>query len=337
MQKVFLQVGFPKCFSTTLQRSFFEKHPEIAFGGVGVGDNIGYVNMELEFVFESLLKYANHSFLNKHIDEARQVVDNFTRNAENKVVVFSSEHLIFPFSTQHVDPIEVTNRIQRIFGQYEVHILLLFRKQEDLLKSLYGEYLKMGYPETYSQFIQWIWGYRDRNFFEVLDYDQTYRNLCQQFGQDKIHVQFFENWKENPEREINTKVSKIFGITNCNLPIKNDNPSLTTLQMANLLYINRKSPRGMGKHILTPFENHRNRVTLAKLNSGYTNDELFENVHAKRMALVQMSQIPQQLFNQFFKLSSAATECHRRMQAEWKRSNQQLEKYLGNLPQKYIA
>lgn len=337
MQKIFLQVGYPKCFSTTLQRSFFEKHPEIIFGGVGIGNNIGYVNKELEFVFEDLLKYANQSFFNKHIDEAKQLVDDFTRNTENKVAVFSSEHLIFPFSVQHIDPLEVTNRIRQIFAEYEVHVLLLFRNQEDLLKSLYGEYLKMGYPETYSQFIQWVWGYRDRNFWEALNYNQTYRHLCQQFGQDNTHVQFFEDWKENPEKEINTNLSNILGITNCELPIKNDNPSLTAPQMANLLHLNRKSPRGMGKHVLHPFENHRNRVLLERMDAGYTNDEIFQNVHAKRMAFAEMNQTPQQPFDQFFELSSVAVECYKHMQAEWIHSNQQLEKDLKNLPEGYIA
>jgi hypothetical protein len=42
--------------------SYFEKHPQVHFGGVGVSDNISYATPQIELCFESLLKYANESY-----------------------------------------------------------------------------------------------------------------------------------------------------------------------------------------------------------------------------------------------------------------------------------
>ncbi len=43
---IFLHIGYPKCFSTTLQRNFFSKHPEIFYGGIGIDSNIDFINEE---------------------------------------------------------------------------------------------------------------------------------------------------------------------------------------------------------------------------------------------------------------------------------------------------
>ena len=224
-----------------------------------------------------------------------------------------------------------------LFEDYEIQILLVIREQFDFLKSLYGEFIRMGYPETFSNFIQWVWGFRDRNFWELLNYPQVYDLLKQKFGEDNIHLQFFETWKNNPDMEINTCISKLLEITNKNLPIWNDNPSLKESELANLLKVNQQFRRGMGEHVLYPYLNHLNRIGLERLESGFSNEEVFENILTKRVALNQMKRLPQQPYEDFYKLYAPADDILKRMQQEWKTSNQQLSEILGAIPKVYLS
>lgn len=327
-------MGYPKCFSTSLQKAYFEKHPEIAYGGIGVGDHLSYENKDLEFVFQSLLQHANKPFFDRNFKEAKEIVENFVNNTD-ETPVFSLETLVFPFSS--LDLNTIVERINLLFENYEIHILLVIREQLEFLKSLYGEFLRMGYPETFSSFIQWVWGFRDRNFWELLNYPQVYNLLKQKFGDRNIHLEFFETWKNNPEIEINTRISKLLEISNKCLPIWNDNPSLNIKEQANLLHINQHFRRGMGEHALYPYLNHLNRIGLERLESGYSNEEVFENILTKRLALNKMKRLPQQPFEDFYKLSSPADDIFKRMQQEWKTTNKQLAACLGTVPNAYLS
>lgn len=331
MRKVYLHIGYPKSFSTSLQRSFFEVHPDIAYGGIGIGDNISYANEDIEFTFECLLKYANHSFYLGKKEYARDVIGKFIdRTPKSKAVVFSSEHLIFPFSPQHLDFYETFQRLQQLLEGYEIHFIIVLRDQTALVKSLYGEYVKMGYPETYAEFIRWIWAYRDRNFWDVLKYDEVYEKLSTLFSAEHIHIQLFENFKKEPQQNINKDISELLDISNKKLPIKNDNSSLSKNELKALLELNKQERRGMGNHILTPFENHRNRESLKMLQSGFSNDEIFANVYAKRLALVRAKRTIQIESGDFYKLSPEALDVYNRMKKSWQKSNDNLKKQVLN-------
>lgn len=327
-------MGYPKCFSTSLQTVFFEKHPEIEYGGVGIGDHLSYANKDLEFVFESLFQHANRSFFNRHFNDAKHIIDDFVENTD-KTPVFSLETLIFPFSSLDLETI--IDRIHQLFINYEIHIILVIREQFGFLKSLYGEFIRMGYPETFSTYIQWVWGYRDRNFYELLNYPDILELLNGEFGDKNIHIEFFENWKKDPSLEMNKRISNLLGISNQHLPIWNEYPSLKTNEQANLLHINNQFRRGMGEHVLHPFLNHHSRVVLQRLESGYTNEEIFENVLSKRLAMVKMNQIPQQPFEDFYTLSSRAALILEKMQQEWKVSNKNLPSSFGTLPEAFLS
>jgi hypothetical protein len=341
MRKIFLQIGYPKSFSSSLQRSFFKIHPEIGYGGIGrknAPDNISYANADIEYLFECLLKYVNYfSFLEKK-EYAKTVLKQFIDQvSENKTIVFSSEHLIFPFTPQHVDFPEIIRRIQQLFEGYKVHFIIILRRQDALIKSLYGEYIKVGYPETYSEFIKWIWGYRNRNFWKVLQYDTIFKFLSRSLPKENIHIQFFERLKQNPRQIINENFSEMLGISNRNLSINNDNPSLGLGELKALLALNKKDRRGMGNHILFPFENHRNRESLKRLDSNYTNDEIFVNVYAKRIALVKAKQSLQKEDIDLYKLSPVVQDIYEKMKQSWRESNFNLMEIGIELPDEYYS
>ena len=93
--RIVVHIGYPKCMSTTLQRDFFSKHPEINYLGVGFADNMSYSTNEVEYLNETFLKYCRddlweRSKLDFH-HHLKKLIDY------QKTTVFSNEHLSLKF------------------------------------------------------------------------------------------------------------------------------------------------------------------------------------------------------------------------------------------------
>ncbi len=59
MTQKFIHIGFHKNFSTSLQRSYFNTHPEIYLLGAGYGDhNLGFIDREIEIAIEQHFRYS---------------------------------------------------------------------------------------------------------------------------------------------------------------------------------------------------------------------------------------------------------------------------------------
>ena len=61
----YLHIGYPKNFSTSLQRDYFSNNPEIFHLGIGLGDNLGYRDSVVDKAFEVYLKTAKGYSYNK--------------------------------------------------------------------------------------------------------------------------------------------------------------------------------------------------------------------------------------------------------------------------------
>jgi hypothetical protein len=287
MSRVFIHIGYPKCLSTTLQRSFFEKHPEINYFGVGIGDNISYRSKNTEFIFEILLKYSRRDFFEKHFKQVRNKIEREIDSIRPNL--FSSEHLLMNFSLQGIDPEDKMERLSRLFQGHHTEVIIVYRERDKLIRSLYGEMIRMGYYETYEVFQRWIEKFKDRNFYYDLDKNCVNRRVNRYFS--KVHWVSFENLLLNATREINESFSKILSIQNVELGIENNNPSLNDVELEQLRLINANMRRELGESALTPFEHHRNRSLFDKIGIEMKNEELYLNVIQKRAAL-QMLQHP---------------------------------------------
>jgi hypothetical protein len=283
MKSIFFHMGYPKCLSTTLQKSIFTKHPEINYGGVVFGDTIHYKNESIELLFESILKYSNNHFYQSYLAEHKDILTKFIDNSDLPVV-FSSEHMSMNFTLQGIDSLTKYQRIKEIFDNYSINILLINRNPISIIKSLYSEFLKMGYSETYDEFLNWIIRYSDRNFLLELNYIKKENQLRSIFGDINITwLDFEEVTKNDIEQNINKFVSEWLNISNLNLDCKIHNKSLSANQLESLLEINKKVKRELGLSQTEPFERHRNKLILQKF--GESESFIFENVRQKRLAI----------------------------------------------------
>ncbi len=276
-------MGYPKCLSTTLQKSIFTKHTEINYGGVVFGDNIHYKNESIELLFESILKYSNNHFYQSYLAEHKDVLTKFIDNSDLPVV-FSSEHMSMNFTLQGIDSLTKYQRIKEIFDNYSINILLIKRNPISIIRSLYSEFLKMGYSETYDEFLNWIIRYSDRNFLLELNYIKKENQLRSIFGDINITwLDFEEVTKNGIQQNINKFISEWLSISNLNLDCKIHNKSLTPNQLKSLLEMNKNVKRELGLSQTEPFEKHRSKLILQKF--GEAESFIFENVRQKRLAI----------------------------------------------------
>ena len=134
-------MGYPKSFSTSLQRNIFSHHPEIKYAGICCNSNfLDYGNDSIEILFESILKYANYHYYQNFIKNHKKNILSFIEKSDLPVV-FSSEHLSMNFSLQGLDSKTKYMRINEIFSDYRINILLIKRSPVKFIRSIYSEYL----------------------------------------------------------------------------------------------------------------------------------------------------------------------------------------------------
>lgn len=287
----FLHIGYPKCFSTTLQREYYSKHPDIFFGGIGVGErNIDFYNDELNLFFESGLIYFRSVMYRQNEMRFQQAMEDFMQAAaasSKKVAGFSSEHILFNFTPQTVDVPEKLCRIKRLFGG-DVKLIWVIREHFSLLLSMYNEYVKMGYAGTLQDYFSWFYKYQDRNFYLDLQYNIVLQEIEKVFDRSNIKLLFFEDYKGPDGQltdEIAHSINRFLNISDFRPSFSNRNPSMPEQELEALRKINKTVKYDFGSDILHGIEDHRRRVFFNNyLHLGLSESELFDNVIIKRKA-----------------------------------------------------
>ena len=300
--RTFLHLGYPKCFSTTLQRQFYSVHPQIHFGGIGTETNIDFANRSLNLLFESGIIYFRNRRFQSELENFQSTLADFAGTASpgKQVCGFSSEHLLFNFTPQTVDIEEKIKRIQLLFGD-QVQLVLVFREQLSLLVSLYKEYVNMGYRHGLDHFLQWVYQFQDRNFYGELLYADVLDQMFQVFDRQQVKVLFFETYKNQSSAALDPvlfdDIAEFLSIDKPALKgIENSNPSLAADEIDARLKANQSFSYDFGDEILGGLENHRRRVFFNDyLELGLAEEQLFANVLEKRKSRELAKQLAKQL------------------------------------------
>jgi hypothetical protein len=262
----YIHIGYPKNLSTTLQRDFFPCHPEIHHLGVGVGSNIDYIDDDINLICEDYLLYANERKYNTVKYKSMQVLSKYldSNMPGKKIIGISAELLSFKFSPDHIDSHVKAFRLKEMFVDDTV-ILIIIRNQIDLLKSLYREVIKIGYPESFQDFIEYVFYYQDRNFALDFCYDQTVELYSKLFGMENIKVLPIENVRAEDGR-IKTNSNKnaliewlcsSLEINYIDLKLKHYNEPLDNSGLHEKMMLNKVSKHDLGMSIYNVVNGHR--------------------------------------------------------------------------------
>jgi hypothetical protein len=341
----FIHVGMPKALSSALQESFFSRHNDIHFLGVGVGSLIDYVNDPINRIFETLIPYSNNDFyqLNKNaamVDFNREIeraIDN-----GKKWVGVSSEWLGFNFTPEMVDPEIKIKRLAGIVGS-DAKIIFLTRSNFSFVKSLWAELVKVGLSMSFSEYCQYLWSFQDRNCLYEMLYDLQFLRLARYFDKDNIHVLVLENFRTDDGSLINTGhkidlISELCRILYVEYPadfiLPSVNPSLDAKELFHKLELNKKYRHDFGNLIFEPSNVHRSRKQLEWLGV-FENQDVFRDVKIKRILLDQAKLAAKKSdWEVSFELPKTLAKSLSQLFIE---SNQKFEKISGiNLPNQYF-
>lgn len=297
----YIHIGYPKTLTSSLQSDFFPKHSQVLHLGLGCESPIDYIDDTVNIALENYIMYAKEFPYIEHEEDIKCAFNKWFEYAESKgykAVGISLESLSFDYYPNQNDTVVIAKRLQRIFGQ-DTKIIALMRNQIDLIKSLYGQYVREGLPLGYKEFIDYIYINKERNFLYDFLYDKMFFLYADLFGMENVHfipLEAVRNFKTKKLLQNNEKIillemiSNILDIDYEMLDFGHANISLSKKELFQKLQLNQKTRHELGNLIFEHSSIHRNRKhfeqdPLIKL------QDLFFDVKKKRLLLEEAKKL----------------------------------------------
>lgn len=301
--KKYLHLGYPKNFSTSLQRNYFSKHQEIYHLGIGVESNVGYMDELTSALFEVYLKSAkgfkyeeNYTKLKSHIE---QHYDEAKKQGK-KCFGASSEHLSFGFTYESLDFKTKILRAIELFGKDDLNVILVIRNQIDLIKSLYRESVRVGLPGSFEDFIYNLYKFQDRNYVYDFRYDLVYLCLSRYIPKENIHFLIFEEMRNENKQMVENdgkvllidKMSNILDIDYLDVDFQHFNEALNDEEILIKSELNKSNRHDLGREMLFSAEIHRQSSYFKnELNINEPEEIIYEDVITKRELISESKKI----------------------------------------------
>lgn len=344
----YLHIGYPKNFSTSLQRNFFATHPEVFHLGIGChNSNIKYVSPEVSSWVEMYIRYSKRSIYSDNAENIKSSFLKYFKLAEEKkykAVGISAEILSLGYSPNDVDVYEKANRLFKIFGP-NTQVIIIIRNQFDLLKSFYSECVRNGYPYSFQIFFDFQYKYHFSTFSSDFCYDKTINYYSNLFGKKNIKVLVFEEMINNLNRKLLKEndgsikllsdLCKILRLNYMDLDFKNLNNSLTEAQIVEKVKLNKLFPHDISNITYDFIESHRlNDFFEYNLKIDHYQKPLFKDVLTKRKLIKISTERATKNKNQKIDFSMDKT-IYKRFFEMYSKSNSKLQEIISKDLSKY--
>ena len=352
--KNFIHIGYPKNLSTSLQRTFFSKHSDISYLGIGSGGDISYSDDIVDAFFEHDVKYCRYGEYQKKKPE---IIDHFSQIQERarlegyKAFGASSEHLCAALTSDNIETSEKAARLSEVFGT-QASILLFIRNQADLIKSLYRESIRMGYAGSFDEFIRYLYLFKERNFVPDLDYSSVLDIYAKHFGRDNIKIFVFEQYiapggglvLSGNQQKLVMELQDSLGLSGSSIVIDHTNKPIPSDQLEHKRILKLRHRHDLGNQLWDGAENHRLGIYWNTfLDAGLSEDEIFADVRCKRALLEEarhcsvnsdtrnsMYALSEKTCVYWEKLMESFAQSNRTLQAEWFSEAQSLPRQYFN-------
>ncbi len=297
----YIHIGYPKTLSTTLQRSYFDAHPDLFHLGIGCGSNIGYRNADIHKMVEPYLTTCRDAKYQEVYPSLKKALEQALSEAEHlgfKASGISNEMLAFS-PPDHIDSSAKATRLKQLFGE-ETRIIIIIREQFSLLKSLYKEFVRQGISQTWVDFLRYLFMFQDRSFLYDLLYDRTYARYAEFFGPEHILIFPIEAYLTPtgtliPDLNgvyLHEKINSFLGVRNISIQLNHHNPSLSDVQTEQKRLMNVKYPHDFGRDLFTAPFVHRLQPYLQGDIGLDIGDDAYKDVRIKRHSLEQCQEEP---------------------------------------------
>ncbi|WP_321324721.1 hypothetical protein [Thiomicrorhabdus sp.] len=296
----YLHIGMPKNLSSTLQEYYFSKHQDIYHLGVGNGSLIDYIDDDINVLFENYLLYSRDYEYSISEQKFRGIIKKHKDKAtKNGSVAFgaSLELLSFTFTPDMIDITTKARRLRLLFGD-DTKILMVIRNQADLIKSMYREFIKIGYPGTYREYIDYLFLYKSRSFFYDFSYKNLYQVFAQEFGSKNIEIIIAEEIRDETGAlctkdgypELLSKLDSILKVKPRIKDLGHSNAPLTSSELYHKQHLNKKYPHDLGGSMFEFADNHRLNKYFSKFRHVQVADSFFD-IRIKRLLTTKAQQL----------------------------------------------
>jgi hypothetical protein len=296
----FVHIGYPKNFSTSLQYDFFAKHGELFH--LGIGPSLAYSDAIVDATFEVFLKTAKgfkyaeaEAALKKHFEELFFQAEQ----SGKKAITASSEHLSFAFANDSIGFEEKMARLARLFGK-DTHIILIIRNQPDLIKSLYRESVRVGFPGDFGTYMYLFYKYQDRNYCYDLRYDLVYEALLRYFDREQLHLFVFEDMRaadgklvrEDGKIKLLKELSDAMNVAYHEIDFGHYNEALSDNVVREKAKLNFEHRHDLGNILFETAEKHRMKhYLLDEIKLTEPEDVLYADVRTKRALIARATEM----------------------------------------------
>ncbi|MFN3348166.1 sulfotransferase [Pseudorhodoplanes sp.] len=193
-------IGANKAGSTTLQRAFLARHPDILSLGKPAP------NRALHDAIERIMDHCNsRNRIPADIVALRECWHEATRGLDGRVAVYSNEELIRPFFVDGAADAQLPQALFELVGPYRV--VIVARHQLRLIESLY---VHKANSSNYLDFDAWLssdpqwhaFGYR---FCEIAE------AWSSAVGRENVQVFLFEEMAQRPA-EFEARLCRFLGV-----------------------------------------------------------------------------------------------------------------------------
>lgn len=292
---VYLHVGLPKNLSSSLQKHFFPKHPDIYHLGVGNGETlIDYADDELNVLFENYMMYSRDFEYTAQTKRFQNLVGRHISHAAakgKKCVTVSLELLSFTFTPDMIDITQKISRLNGLFEPYDTKVLLILRNQKQLIKSMYREFVKVGYDKSFNEYIEYLYVNRSRSFIFDLMYYELVEAYAQRFGKENVDILVIENFK-GPSGELDSggkgllleALCQKLNVKNHCIDLGHENEALSRRVLGQKLRLNKVSKHDLSNSLFGGANKHRLYTYFAS-ELGVKPQDPFSDVKVKRQLI----------------------------------------------------
>ncbi len=246
MKSRFIHIGYPKTGTSTLQSSVFPDHPEINYLGAPFLSPSLRENIFIDILLKDSLGYNPQTTKDKFLPYLKK-----TESDPNfKVTGISYEEFSFSFDGTHTDRGLVAKRLKNILG--DAKIIILVRNQLDFIRSFYSETIKGGCFFSFEDFLQAHYWRFYTYFFHQLFYHKMIQCYQDLFGNDRVKVELFENFKDKPKEVINDILSFVGVSSLTGIEVGHENSGLSTISLEILRIMNRLFKNSWGRSYFQP-------------------------------------------------------------------------------------
>lgn len=207
MAKILFHIGMPKTATTTLQENIFNelyKQKKINFIGryMARGDK--------DFFFKPYeivrsIRYDSEIEFNKKLPLFQKEFDSYLK--ENKLNIFSEELFTISYRDDvwDFDVIKNLQRVNQIFSDHKVEVLLSIRDQKDIIYSFFVEFFvhQLFKDKNNDSIEKYIYnGIKDKKTgnLSMFFYDETIKFCEKEFH--SVHLLVYEDLKYNKVRYV---------------------------------------------------------------------------------------------------------------------------------------